>query len=164
MLKTILRGAVGATMFAVSAIASAQHTHIEALEIKGVIFETTGYSARCPSQFGGTIQGYSTSASSWLGKVVFIGTDCITPNGQLFTFSGGKLIITTVSGDQIHATYSGQFVPTGVGARYEFSNGIINISGGTGKYVHAAGGGFITGGEDMTTGLGDIKVSARLAY
>jgi hypothetical protein len=131
-------------------------------ELSGTLQEIPGPSARCASHFGGTILGSGDSAM--LGKVVFIATDCITPNGSLYTFSDGRFIITTASGEQVYASYSGQFVPSGVGTQYVFSNASFQITGGTGRYYKASGGGSLTGGEDMSTGQGTVKLSGQILY
>ena len=63
----------------------------------------------------------------------------------------------------VFASYSGQFVPTGEGTNFVFSNASFKITGGTGRYFKASGGGAITGGEDMTTGKGTIKLSGKIS-
>ena len=124
--------------------------------------EKAGPSARCPSQFGGTITGHGTSAL--VGRVAFVATDCITPMPPLFNFDQGRFIIMATNGDQIFASYSGQFVPTGVGAAYVFSGATFQITGGSGKYSKATGGGALTGGEDMVTGMGTVQLSGKIHY
>jgi hypothetical protein len=163
MIKSALRLATGSILLFASVCATAgAATGDQAFELKGSLQEIPGPSARCPSQFGGTILGAGDSAM--LGKVVFIATDCITPNGSLYTFSDGRFIITTATGEQVYATYSGQFVPTGEGTKYVFSNATFQITGGTGKYWRASGGGGLTGGEDMASGQGTVALSGRIRY
>jgi hypothetical protein len=163
MIKAVLRaascGALALMSFAAPAFAD---TPSAPFEVTGTLQEIPGPSARCASHFGGTILGGGDSAV--LGKVVFIATDCITPNGSLYTFSDGRFIITTTSGEQVYASYSGQFVPSGVGTRYVFSNASFQITGGTGKYAKASGGGSLTGGEDMTTYQGTVKLSGQILF
>jgi len=96
--------------------------------------------------------------------VVFIATDCITPQGPLFNFSDGKFIVMDTKGDQLFANYSGQFVPTGDGTKYVFSGGTFQVTGGTGRYRNARGGGTLSGGEDMATGSGTIKLSGDVLF
>jgi hypothetical protein len=134
----------------------------QAFDLKGVLHEQPGPSARCPSGLGGTIVGYGNSAL--IGRVVFIATDCITPTGPLYTFSDGRFIITTASGEQVFATYSGQFVPTGEGTKYVFSNATFQVTGGTGQYAKASGGGALTGDEDIVTGQGTVQLSGQISY
>jgi hypothetical protein len=162
-LRAFARPATATLLLAASASASAGNWTIEPLEVAGVLVEATGPASRCPSKFGGTISGYGESALMG-GKVVFIATDCITPAPPLFNFSGGKFVVMTTSGDQIFANYSGQFVPTGEGANYVFSGATFQVTGGTGKYARITGGGTLTGGEDMITGAGNIKLAGKVLY
>jgi hypothetical protein len=163
ILRTIARPAAVTLLLAVSASASAGSWVVKPLEIEGTLVEAVGPAGRCPSKFGGTISGAGESALMG-GKVVFIATDCITQDGPLFNFSGGKFVVMTTSGDQIFANYSGQFVPTGEGAKYVFSGANFQVTGGTGKFARVTGGGNLTGGEDMISGTGTIKLSGRVLY
>jgi len=162
MFKNTLRALTASLLLAATAQASAGGWVTKPLEIEGVLVEAVGPANRCLSKFGGTISGHGESAL--MGKVVFIATDCITPVGPLFNFSNGKFIVMTTSGDQIFANYSGQFVPTGEGSKYVFSGASFQVTGGTGKYARITGGGTLTGGEDMATGAGNIKLSGRVLY
>jgi len=74
------------------------------------------------------------------------------------------MTIVTTDSDQIFLNYSGQFVPTGEGAKFVFSNATFQITGGTGRYKKAAGGGNFTGAEDMATGAGTIKVNGQITF
>ena len=167
MFKSILRAlvvpATASVLLAASASASAGAWVLQSLDVEGVLVESVGPASRCLSQFGGTISGHGESATMG-GKVVFIATDCITPVGPLFNFSDGKFIIMTTSGDQIFANYGGQFVPTGEGTKFVFSGATFQITGGTGKFARASGGGILSGGEDMATGTGNIKLTGRVSY
>jgi hypothetical protein len=162
-LRSIARPAAVSLLLAASASASAGGWVTQPLDIEGVLVEAVGPADRCLSKFGGTISGHGESAMMG-GKVVFIATDCITPVGPLFNFSGGKFVVMTTSGDQIFANYSGQFVPTGEGAKYVFSGATFQITGGTGKFAKVTGGGILTGGEDMISGAGTIKLTGRALY
>lgn len=160
--KFSVRLATSALLLAASSVALASSTINVPIEINGVLQEITGPSLRCPSKFGGTIIGRGEGKLT--GPVAFIANDCITPSGTSFTFSAGKMIIIGVGGDQIFADYSGQFVPTGVGTSFVFSNASFQVTGGTGKFSRASGGGSLTGGEDMATGQGTIKLSGKISY
>lgn len=160
MLKSVLRFATGAVLLSAALGAHADSATYKDFQVSGVLQEIPGPSLRCPSKFGGTILGFG--ASPLLGKLTFLASDCITPNGATFTFSDGKFIITTLTGDLVFANYSGQFVPTGEGTKFVFSNATFQITGGTGSYFKASGGGNLTGGEDMATGQGTIQLSGRI--
>ena len=163
ILRAVARPAAVSLLLAASATASAGNWVVEQLDVEGSLVEAVGPAAHCPSKFGGTISGHGKS-NMMGGKVVFIATDCITPDGPLFNFSNGKFIVMTTSGDQIFANYSGQFVPTGEGAKYVFSGATFQVTGGTGKFKKASGGGSLTGDEDMITGTGNIKLAGRVQY
>lgn len=161
MFKYVLRFATGAVLMSAALCASAAPATYKDFKLSGVLQEIPGPSARCASLFGGTIQGFGTS--SLVGnRITFLATDCITPNGTSYTFSDGKLLITTLTGELIYANYSGQFVPTGEGTKFVFSGATFQVTGGTGRYAKASGGGDMTGGEDMTTGQGTIQLSGRI--
>ncbi|MFC5478571.1 hypothetical protein [Massilia suwonensis] len=162
-LRTIARPAAVTLLLAASATASAGGWVVKPIQIEGTLVEAVGPADRCLSKFGGTISGHGDSALMG-GKVVFIATDCITPVGPLFNFSGGKFIVMTTSGDQIYANYSGQFVPTGEGTKYVFSGATFQVTGGTGKFARITGGGSLSGGEDMATGTGNIKLNGTVLY
>jgi hypothetical protein len=163
MIKSALRLATSSLLLSASLCATAAAAPAEqAFELKGTLQEIPGPSARCASKFGGTILGAGNSAL--LGRVVFISSDCITPMGPLYTFSDGRFIITTVTGEQVYASYSGQFVPTGEGTTYVFSNASFQITGGSGRYARASGGGALNGTEDMVTGRGKVQLTGRILF
>ncbi len=120
-----------------------------------------GLSLRCASKLGGTLVGHGSDPA--LGQVAFMGKDCVTPNGPLLTFSDGRITLLTGSGEMIYANYSGQAVPTGDG-KVAFSNATFQITGGTGRYHRASGGGDFTGSQALLTGAGTIKLSGKITY
>jgi len=130
------------------------------LQISGVFQEQVGPSARCASSFGGSIAGHGSSAL--VGQVAFVAKDCIMPSGPLYNFSHGHFIVVTTTGEQIMASYSGQMVPTGVGAQYVFSGATFQITGGTGRYAKANGGGTLSGGEDLASGSGRLQLAGQI--
>lgn len=161
MHQAFLKLAGGAALALASSAASAHWTTTD-IEVTGVMLEVPGPSARCPSQYGGAMTGHGNSAL--LGRVAFVANDCFTQDGAIYTFSRGRFILMTMSGDQLFADYSGQFVPTGQGAGYVVNGGTFTIVGGTGRYVFASGGGQLQGTEDMTTGAGTVKLNGRISY
>jgi hypothetical protein len=170
MSQSLLRLAAGSLLMSAALCASAAPQKPSAspasnapnFTLSGVLQEAPGPMARCPSNFGGTIAGFGNS--NVLGTVGFLSSDCITPDGNNFTFSDGRFMITTMTGDLVFANYSGQFVATGVGANFVFSNATFQITGGTGRYSKASGGGDLTGGEDMSTGKGTITRSGNVFF
>lgn len=160
MSKLALRAVVGSLLLSAAFGASAAKSAYQDLELSGVMQEIPGVSLRCASKFGGTILGYGSS--ELLGRVTFLSSDCINQNGTSYTFSDGKFMITTMTGELLFANYNGQFVPTGEGTKYVFTNATFSITGGTGRYFKATGSGGITGGEDMATGQGTIQLKGRI--
>lgn len=162
MNKFPLRVAATSLLLCASFAASAGQLVTKPLVISGTIQELAGPSPRCASNFGGTIVGHGQDPV--FGPVAFMGSDCITPSGPLFNFSDGRFTIVTYTGELIFANYSGQFVPTGEGTKFVFNNATFQITGGTGRYAKASGGGGFTGGEDMATGAGTIKLNGNITY
>lgn len=132
------------------------------LVIEGAIQEVLGPALRCPSKLGGTLVGHGNDPA--LGPVAFLGKDCVTPNGPLLTFSDGRITLLTGSGELIYANYSGQAVPTGEGNKVIYSNASFQITGGTGRYYRASGGGDINGTQDLVTGGGTIKLNGKITH
>jgi hypothetical protein len=162
MNKLFLRLAATSLMLCAPVAVLAKSFVTKPLVISGVIQEVVGPSLRCASKFGGTITGHGADPA--VGRVAFIGTDCITPSGSLFNFTDGRITIVTQTGELIFANYSGQFVPTGEGTKFVFNNATFQITGGTGRYFRASGGGGFTGGEDMASGAGTIKLNGKISY
>lgn len=161
-MHTTLCFAVATTLALAATYASAAPAATRPLMVTGVFQEQVGPALRCASQFGGNIAGFGSSTQ--LGRVAFLGNDCITPSGNLFNFSGGRFVLLTMTGEQIYANYSGQFVPTGVGTNYIFSGATFQITGGSGRYFKATGGGALKGGSDMATGSGNLTLDGTITY
>jgi hypothetical protein len=162
MIKTSLRLASGAVLLVAAFGASAKTPTTKPLAISGVFKEQIGPSLRCPSKMAGALAGHGSSPQ--LGAVAFVASDCITPVPPLFNFSEGRLIVLTSSGEQIYASYSGQFVPTGEANKFVFSGATFQVTGGTGQYARATGGGTISGGEDIVTEVGNLQLSGQISY
>ena len=162
MLKSVLRVATASVLMSAALTATAAKPTSQDFQVSGVIQEIPGPSPRCASQFGGTILVFGDS--NVLGKVGFLSSDCITPNGATYTFSDGRFMITTLTGEMVFASYSGQFVPTGQGTNFVFSNASFQITGGTGRYHRASGGGDFTGSQELLTGTGTIKLNGKITY
>jgi hypothetical protein len=162
MFNTSTHFATGAILLLAAFGASAKSPTTKPLSISGVFQEQLLPSPRCESKISGNLAGHG--ASPLLGRVAFVATDCITPVPPLYNFSMGRFIVLTSSGDQIFASYSGQFVPTGEGTKYVFSGATFQVTGGTGQYAKATGGGTISGGEDIVTGSGSLQLSGQISY
>lgn len=159
MFKTALRLVTGSLLMSAAMSAFAAPAAPQDFSVSGVFQEALGPSLRCPTRFGGVMTGYGTSEQ--LGRVVFLGGDCVAQSTTLMTFSGGQFIITTLTGEQVFADYSGQAVPNAQGV-LTFTGATFQITGGTGKYKHATGGGTMNGTESMQTLQGQIQLNGRI--
>lgn len=166
MFKSVLRAVAGSVLMSAALVASAAPAGPAApaayqdLTLTGVFQETIVPSVRCPSGLSGNLAGYG--GGTVLGRIAFLSNDCFTQNGPIFSFSQGKFMITTATGELLFADYSGQVLPTGVGTNGVMSGATFTITGGTGKYVKASGGGQLDGTEDLATGQGTIKMTGRI--
>lgn len=163
MFKSALRIATASVLMTAAIGASAGNSNTQDLEISGVFQEVVTPSLLCPSKTAGNLAGYGDSEELG-GRVVFLSSDCFTQNGTTFTFSNGKFLITTMTGELLFANYSGQAIPTGQGTQAAFNGATFQITGGTGRYAKASGGGNITGTEDLVTAKGTIKLSGKITY
>lgn len=129
------------------------------LTITAIINEQIDFAPGCPSLVGGTISG--TGISSPLGNISLAGNDCFTPIETGFSFAG-KMVLTVSRGDELFADYSGFFTPTSYPSIFAFTNSIFKLTGGTGDFLNATGGGKLSGGENIQTGVGFIYASGNI--
>ncbi len=130
------------------------------LTITGVTHEQVGYKGECSTRFGGNVTG--TGISSLLGLVSISGQDCIAPINDYFSFEG-ELTFTTRNGDELFADYSGLFTPTAYLPLFTLKDAIFEITGGTGSFSQATGGGVLVGGQNILTGLGLIQAKGSIS-
>lgn len=145
--KLLIISGIGISVAATADVMSAP------LTITGVIQETviptfTDPSPRCGTPFEGTITG--NGISPLLGKVSFEAHDCITPVGTSLSFAG-KMVFTMFSGDELFADYSGSFTPTSYPSVFTLTKSSFTITGGTGSFLNAQGGGALQGVEKIDT-------------
>lgn len=128
--------------------------------------ETLGYDpVRCPGTFqiGNTI-GQGTASP--MGAVRLVASDCpATADGVSFHFSNGELTLTGANGDTLRARYHGTLLPIpGTNPVLHEITGMFNVSGGTGRFSGARGGGSLLGTQDLATFKGQYQVDGRLSY
>lgn len=114
--------------------------------------------------------------ASDIGEITAQSQDCVNPKGTfdpsaiatnafVFTSQPTTLRITTGNGDLIFMTYSGTLTPRRDGLHR--IRGHFVITGGTGRFAQATGGGMLTGSEDLsqiTTGRGTVYGSGTITY
>lgn len=151
--------AVLLTTSAMMSITAATDAMSAVFTVNAIIEEETGFKPGCASQFGGTITGNGISS---LGRVSLEGGDCITPMGSSLSFEG-KMTFNFSHGNEIFADYHGLFTPTGIGSLYTFTNSFFEITGGTGNFLHASGGGRLLGGENISSGVGVLQATGTIS-
>ena len=118
---------------------------------------------RCSGSFlVGTTTGQGTA--SHMGAVTLAATDCPhTQNFVNFFFSDGRLTLTAANGDKLTAIYSGTLLPVpGANLPMHAINGVFAVTGGSGRFAGARGGGSLQGSEDLATLKGHFEVSGML--
>ena len=92
-----------------------------------------------------------TGQATHLGRFTETQSHCLNPSTGEFAL--GQFTITGANGDIVSGTYFGHVVPTSAttGAIY----GVFRITGGTGRFSEATGGGVATGTLDFVTGEGN---------
>jgi hypothetical protein len=88
-----------------------------------------------------------TGQATHLG--LFTATEGLCLNPGTGEFSSGHFTLTAANGDTISGTSHGQLVPTGSTTATIY--GVFVITGGTGRFSGATGGGVATGSLDLTT-------------
>jgi hypothetical protein len=159
-MSKFISASIGVVLATAMCSASAGKPLYNEIEISGVFQEVIQASSNCPSGQSGHLSGYGNSAQ--LGRIVFLSSDCFNQTGPVFNFSNGKFMIATTSGEVLFADYSGQILLTGEGMKGVISSATFQITGGTGRYLKAKGGGTINGTEDLSNGQGTIQMNGRV--
>jgi hypothetical protein len=159
-MSKFISASIGIILATAMNAASASKSQYKDIIISGVFQEVIQPSSNCSSGQSGNLSGYGNSAQ--IGRIAFLAGDCFSQNGPIFSFSDGRFMIATVSGDVIYADYSGQVVLTGEAMKGVISSATFQITGGTGRYSKAKGGGTINGTEDLSNGQGTIQMNGRV--
>lgn len=146
-------------MLAIASCLVPLNLHGALLTVTALMHEQVGFRAECASQFGGTSTGIAVSSP--LGFASMSGGDCITPIGNYFSFEG-EITFTTLNGEQLFLDYSGQFTPTAYPPLYILTDSIFEITGGTGSFATATGGGIVRGGQNIQTGVGLFQLTGEI--
>jgi len=102
-----------------------------------------------------TVEVHGTGPSTHLGRLTVDQSNCAAPLGTTFAITDGEFTLTAANGDRIVGTYSGELVPL---APPLFSiDGPFTITGGTGRFTGATGGGDVSGVQNLATG--DARIS-----
>lgn len=140
--------------------------------------ELAGVKCATPEESVGVTTGSGTMTvgyrnRGYTGIVTASATDCAT---QQFVFSNGKMIIkATINGSTLYATYQGSFSQTpGSPTMLTMNKGSkFTITGGTGVFEGASGGGTLSGTVDITSVLmkemppvlpGNLEASGSISF
>lgn len=138
------------------------------------IFESVTFTGAMPCFAIGLISG--SGEGSHVGELKARSRDCINPSGVFdpngptaYRFTSGTgldgLVFVAANGDQLFATYAGTLQPQPGGPHAV--KGHFVITGGTGRFAGATGGGTLQGTEDISRvviGEGEISLSGRIRY
>jgi hypothetical protein len=118
-------------------------------------FNATGTAAalpedRCPVL---TVEIQGTGNATQLGRYTTEQSHCAAPPSLAFT--DGEFTFTAANGDQIRGIYFGEFVP--LDPPLFTVDGHFTVTGGTGRFAGATGGGDASGVQNLATG--DVTVS-----
>ncbi|NML14555.1 hypothetical protein [Azohydromonas caseinilytica] len=105
--------------------------------------------------------------SSVIGSFSFTAQDCVTSTSPYFlppyAFKSREFVITTASGEQIQGRYEGTSTPLVPGQLG--LNGSFTITGGTGRFAYASGGGTLELIEDISAmpAKGFLQLNGRIS-
>ena len=115
-------------------------------------------------QFIGAITG--TGQATHMGKLATASQDCVNQiSATTFSFASQQVVLTAANGDQVFASYGGTLnFESGVGV----ITGGYTITGGTGRFAGATGGGSLQGLEEVNpatgAGRGQIQLNGTISY
>jgi hypothetical protein len=108
-----------------------------------------------------------TGAASHIGAMTSRSIDCVNldPATGVFSFSSTNIVLTAANGDQVFGIYEGTVDPT---TAIGVITGRFTITGGTGRFLNASGGGLIQGLEVLDipsgSGQGQIQLNGTMSY
>ncbi|HEX6704407.1 MAG TPA: hypothetical protein VF169_06560 [Albitalea sp.] len=113
-----------------------------------------------------------SGGATQLGRVTATSQDCINPRGDPAAggfsfhnnFAPAGVVLIGESGEQLHARYSGTLTPQ-PNAPHRIA-GLFVITGGTGRYTGATGGGVVSGNEEISPlgfGQGQVVLTGVLS-
>jgi hypothetical protein len=111
---------------------------------------------RCPTltdEIRGT--GYATH----LGRFTTVQSHCVAPPSLAFT--DGRYSFTAANGDQMRGTYSGVLVP--LAPPVYAVDGRWTITGGTGRFAGATGGGDASGELNLAASSGTVVLDGTIS-
>jgi hypothetical protein len=111
---------------------------------------------RCPVL---TIQITGGGTSTHLGKFTTVQSHCAAPPSLAFT--NGEFTLTAANGDQLFGTYEGDFLP--LEPPLAAIDGAFTVTGGTGRFEGATGGGDASGVQNLATGVATVALDGTIS-
>jgi hypothetical protein len=125
------------------------------------IFDPAAIAQRCTPGSDWVIGFYLTGPVAHLGQVTVTAEHCSQAGPG--TYSDGTITFISANGDELWGTYHtgtfGMLSPTVVW----FEDTIV-LSGGTGRFVNATGGGSEVGTFDLATGVIELELNGWISY
>lgn len=114
----------------------------------------------------------ASGTATHLGKVSGTAVDCINPTSAInlsapmsYRFASTKVVLTGATGEMLYLSYAGTLTAQPTGPHVIAGNFVI--TGGTGRYTSAAGGGVMSGSEDLSqigSGKGKATFTGTISY
>jgi hypothetical protein len=101
-----------------------------------------------------------------MGRVTVSQTHIVAPNAidpAVLDFYDGTFVWTAANGDQLFGTYSG-YLTMNVATGYYEIHGQFVITGGTGRFQSATGGGLATGTQSPIDGAFDFTLDGTIVF
>lgn len=167
-LRFVRRSALALTLAVTAQAASADSTTVLPFNATLSITEQVAFTGGAPCFGIGSLQGTGTST---VGAISGSSQDCINPVGVFdpnapsfqFVSTPPGVVLKTAGGDQLFALYAGTLTYR-AGAPH-LLNGFFIVTGGTGRFKDAIGGGTLTGQETIDpvgNGAGQVSFTGRI--
>ena len=113
--------------------------------------------------FAGTVVG--AGRATHLGRVTVSSTETVdftSPTGEVLV-QDGQMVVVAANGDELHWSYSGTGTPPDANGDFALS-GTFAITGGTGRFADATGGGTFGGPASVVTFTADVVYRGAITW
>jgi hypothetical protein len=123
------------------------------------VFTTALSTSVDPSRCSEVVQNNEGSGlASQLGKFTVVQTSCLTPSQDPLTFRDGNFVFTAADGTKLRGHYGGRVIPTSTTSQDDqlLIDAAWSITGGTGRFRGAKGGG--SGSGLLSPSAGEARI------
>jgi hypothetical protein len=125
------------------------------------IFDPDFIAQRCTQSSDWVIGFYQTGPVAHLGHTTVMAEHCSQAGPA--TYGDGTIVFVSANGDELRGTYhSGTFGM--LSATVVWFQDTIVLSGGTGRFTNATGGGSEVGTFDLATGVIELELDGWISY